>query len=216
MIKKIIIFIILLSTFSLAATVKGTIYDEGLNKINNVIVEVDSTPKQRVIAKDGFYSLNLPKGSYIITATYQDLKAEEKITINQEGTFNLDLFLFPSFEEETLLLEESNIDIEEIEKQSLLPFIILIIIFLATAIGLYIGSKKLARKFQSFLDDDLTKVLEIIKKHGKRTTQKEIRKELGLSEAKISLLITELESLGKVRKIKKGRGNIIILNEKSK
>ena len=32
------------------------------------------------------------------------------------------------------------------------------------------------------------------------------------SEAKISLVLTELEAKGKIKKIKKGRGNIIIWN----
>jgi uncharacterized membrane protein len=57
------------------------------------------------------------------------------------------------------------------------------------------------------------RVLEIIKKHGGRTTQKDIRKELPLSEGKISLMITELEHQGKIEKIKKGRGNIIIMKK---
>ncbi len=34
---------------------------------------------------------------------------------------------------------------------------------------------------------------------------------LDLSEAKISLILTELEHKGKVEKIKKGRGNVILL-----
>jgi uncharacterized membrane protein len=55
-------------------------------------------------------------------------------------------------------------------------------------------------------------VLAFIRSH-KRVTQKEIRKSFPMSEAKISLIITDLESQGKVRKIKKGRGNVIIADE---
>ncbi|GIU69679.1 MAG: hypothetical protein KatS3mg002_0915 [Candidatus Woesearchaeota archaeon] len=54
-----------------------------------------------------------------------------------------------------------------------------------------------------------SKLMNIIKEHS-RITQKEIRKMLPYSEAKISLLITQLESEGKIKKIKKGRGNIIV------
>jgi len=61
--------------------------------------------------------------------------------------------------------------------------------------------------------DYLDKILELIKKEG-RITQKEIRKQIPLSEAKISLIISELEAKGIVRKIKRGRGNIIILEKK--
>ena len=59
--------------------------------------------------------------------------------------------------------------------------------------------------------NDLNQIIKIIKDEGGRATQKEIRKKIPLSEAKISLMIAELEHEGKVKKIKKGRGNIIIL-----
>ena len=55
-------------------------------------------------------------------------------------------------------------------------------------------------------------VLKAIKDEGGRSTQKDIRRRIPLSEAKVSLMISELESQGKIKKIKKGRGNIIILN----
>lgn len=61
--------------------------------------------------------------------------------------------------------------------------------------------------------DELAKLAGFIKSH-KRATQKDIRKQIPLSEAKISLMLTDLESQGKIRKIKKGRGNIIIWDEK--
>ena len=60
----------------------------------------------------------------------------------------------------------------------------------------------------------LDQALEIIKKHDGRITQKELRQEMMyLSEAKVSLIVTELEHKGKVEKIKKGRGNVIIGKE---
>jgi len=63
------------------------------------------------------------------------------------------------------------------------------------------------------INNDLySKVLEVIKKE-KRITQKSLRKQFPLSEAKISLVITELEAKGKIEKIKKGRGNLLIFKE---
>ena len=56
------------------------------------------------------------------------------------------------------------------------------------------------------------KLVVFLKERDGRATQKEIRKQFPLSEAKISLLIAELESKQIVKKIKKGRSNIIILN----
>jgi len=58
---------------------------------------------------------------------------------------------------------------------------------------------------------DIEGVIKIIRDEGGRTTQKEIRKKLPLSEAKVSLMISELEAKGMIEKIKKGRGNLIIL-----
>lgn len=56
---------------------------------------------------------------------------------------------------------------------------------------------------------DTALVRQFIKEHSP-TTQKEIREQFPyISEAKISLMISELEHDGHVRKIKKGRGNIV-------
>jgi len=44
-------------------------------------------------------------------------------------------------------------------------------------------------------------------------TQKEIRKNFPVSQASISLILTELENDGKLKKIKRGKGNIIILKD---
>jgi uncharacterized membrane protein len=58
--------------------------------------------------------------------------------------------------------------------------------------------KKRAREDDEF---DLRKVIDIIKKEGGRTTQKELRKQIPLSEAKISLMISELEHKKIVQKV---------------
>tara|TARA_Y100000310_G_scaffold268815_1_gene281665 strand:- start:2758 stop:3552 length:795 start_codon:yes stop_codon:yes gene_type:complete len=60
--------------------------------------------------------------------------------------------------------------------------------------------------------DYLNNTLDIIKKNEGRITQKKLRKEMmHLSEGKVSLILTELEHKGKIEKIKKGRGNVILL-----
>ncbi len=63
------------------------------------------------------------------------------------------------------------------------------------------------------LPDDLKEVIDIIVKNDGRITQKELRTKVKHSEAKVSLMISDLESRGLVRKFKKGRGNVIILEE---
>jgi len=70
MIKRLIYFVLflLLIESALGATIQGTVYDFVLNKQNNAIVEINSTPKQIVVAKDGDYSFELPPGNYEIKA----------------------------------------------------------------------------------------------------------------------------------------------------
>jgi len=63
---------------------------------------------------------------------------------------------------------------------------------------------------QITLSKELQDILSFIDKEGGRTTQKDIRKNFPQSEAKISLMIAELEEKGLIKRIKKGRGNIII------
>ncbi len=57
-------------------------------------------------------------------------------------------------------------------------------------------------------------VLDALNRGGHRLTQKEIREKMNVGEAKVSLIISELESTGYIKKIKKGRGNIVVLTEK--
>jgi uncharacterized membrane protein len=55
-------------------------------------------------------------------------------------------------------------------------------------------------------------VTDILQKE-RRILQRDLRKKLNVSEAKLSLLVSELEAEGKVKKIKRGRTNILIWQE---
>lgn len=67
-------------------------------------------------------------------------------------------------------------------------------------------------------DSELTQLQsEILKEIGKnegRMNQKELRKLLPFSEAKVSIELDLLEEKGLVKKFKKGRGNVIVLTKK--
>lgn len=216
----ILLFLILVDS-SLAATVHGTVYDDNLDVLKDVVVEVDSVPNQRFVAKDGVYSFTLPPGSYTLTIKHDNQVVEEKITIEKEGDYILDLFSFPNFEEEDELLKETGeitIDDEYFkeDKTRLYLAIGVAVLVLSGAIFYFLKSRK--PEIKSGIEDvkeedEAEKYLGFIKKHGGRTTQKEIRKNFPVSEAKVSLIITELEHKGKVEKIRKGRDNIIILKK---
>ena len=231
------LFFLLFVNIAYAATIYGDIYDISLDKVEGVIVEVNTLPKQQYVSKNGTYAFNVPVGDYVIKANYYldgvlESSAAERISVKAEGTFRLDLILFPSFEEENQLFNETEFDIVPFEEKPIIwPYILISALFFVLLIAFYywkkrkkgkkektkIKEEKTEEKKEEIKEEketinDLNQIIKIIKEEGGRATQKEIRKKIPLSEAKISLMIAELEHEGKVKKIKKGRGNIIILN----
>ena len=216
-----------------AATIHGTVYDLSLKKVNNARVEINTYPKQFLVAQNSSYSFDVPNGFYTIKAQLMQkntvlASVEENITIKEEGSYVLDLILFPDVEEG---VEKINLDVNstlfETSKTTnkfLAFFIVLAILLLLLAGAAYfiknrMGKKKLKeqkneQQKEATEESDLEQLIKIIKQEGNRITQKDIRKQIPLSEAKISLMIAELEHKGVIEKIKKGRGNIIILKNK--
>ncbi|MBM3282364.1 MAG: hypothetical protein FJY86_03425 [Candidatus Diapherotrites archaeon] len=64
------------------------------------------------------------------------------------------------------------------------------------------------------LDNYAKEMIQHLKRGGNRLTQKELREKVTIGEAKVSLVVSELESEKIIKKIKKGRANILILTEK--
>ena len=221
------ILLILASSIVFAANIEGTIYDIELDSVQDAIIEIDTTPKQSFVSKNGTYSFDIPIGEYIITAKHEQGIAEEKITIADEGKYTIDLILFPDFSEEVEILDESDLDVSTAYTEEtnyswyyFIGFLVILIIFIAV---IFNYKKKLETKLtqeikeikqikkEDDLEADLKELVAFIKKEGGRTTQKDLRKNFPQSEAKISLMVSELEHKGKIKKIKKGRGNIITL-----
>lgn len=218
------------------AKVHGTVYDWfTLEPLKNSIVEVNTTPEQTDVAPDGNYSFNLPPGDYTITASYwQDdvllYYAEENLTIlGTGGDYVVDLIAFPTFEENEF--PEDNELIPEIPKTqdtwgTWLVLAAVVAVGAAAVVAFYY-LKIRPRKKQApakpaeaappirvvSLPDDLQEVMGKIRESDGRINQLELRKKLPYSEAKVSLMLADLESRGLIRKIKKGRGNIIISKE---
>src|SRR3989338_7743695 len=230
----------LLLSYSLhAATLKGTIYNSQLNPETDVLLEITTQPLQKYLAKDGTYQFTLQPGNYTLTAQKNDIEITEHITITQDGTYVIDLFLLPSSEEDQDLwndLEEPSV-IEPLNDTTfftsplfrniiigiLLLILLIRIIYYRRKYGpLNLFRKRLKQDQQKTQEQHLQdiaqnptylqKTIDIIKSHDGRINQKELRQEmLYLSEAKVSLIITELEHKNLVEKVKKGRGNVIIL-----
>src|SRR3989344_3790051 len=126
-----------------AATIYGSVYDFSLNNVNNARVEIDTSPQQFLIARNGSYSFNVPNGAYTIKAQLMQkntvvASVQENITIKQDGSYVLDLILFPDVEEG---IENPNLDIngnvvdDNSPKNNYWVIIVLLVIFLAA--GLY-------------------------------------------------------------------------------
>jgi len=202
-----------------SATIYGTIYDLSLDKAKDIRVEIDTKPNQFYISKNGSYAFNVPNGDYRVEAkryigNFLESSVQENITIIDEGNYVLDLILFPSLEEDLLDDDIYIIDPYPETKLGLIPIFVFILFLIIIFIVFYTRSKKrLSGKEEKYEGTDLDQIIKIIKDEGGRTTQKHIRKQIPLSEAKISLMIDELEHKGTIEKIKKGRGNIIILKK---
>ncbi|MBI3031956.1 hypothetical protein HYY69_00650 [Candidatus Woesearchaeota archaeon] len=274
-----VILVMFLAPQIFGATISGTIYDYSLKKGDNIIVTIDSVPPQKYISKEGTYHFTIGFGEYLLEAKrYEDNvlrdAASEKIVIDKEGDYLVDLILFPSFEQEQKLIQDlpENFDPYE-EKKTPYKVIFAVAAFLLLIIIIYYikhaekevtdeqkeklrngkkNKKKTGKKqskpakdeksqeqnqkqetqqkaslafsaaadtnlsqgeqplFETTQGDKYFQQITALLKEQQRVTQKEIRKQIPLSEAKISLIITEMETKGIVQKIKKGRGNIIV------
>ncbi len=216
-----------LITAGKSATIEGRIYSwDSFEPVRSCIVTLNSTPVQKIVAVNGNYSFDVPPGVYrieVVCYSNQKLFAEEVIEVRQNGTFHIDMLAQPFIEELNVTVPEINLTFDENEPenpetQNFSTTLLYVFPALLASIGLiyYYTSKR--RKEESnngeeVLPEDLNEIMEIIRKEGGRITQKELKKKTGYSDAKISLMIADLENRGKIEKIKKGRGNIIFLKE---
>jgi uncharacterized membrane protein len=184
-----------------AAFIYGDIYDERLERHEDTVVKVHGDFSYQLVTNKANYSLFLPKGEYVITASHYNVNGElelysrENINVGDEDQ-KIDLILSP------------------IEDNNWLIFIgALIFIVCIAAVKFFWRNQKeiLVKPIKETkeLDMDAKNVLRVIESQDNRVTQKELRLALNFSDAKLSLIIAELEQMGKIKKFKKGRGNII-------
>jgi uncharacterized membrane protein len=226
-----IIALFLCSSIVNAAIVSGSIYDLALQKESNIIVEINTLPKQLLVSKGGDYAFNVNPGTYTLYAHTSLSESTEVLTVTDDGNYTLDIILGESLTDlPDFTLTESDLNVsldtpnDKTTTNILLVAFIIILVIVFLIVGLYffrhskktrsikedtLSKNKLDVASNESVDEYEQKILNIIKKE-KRTTQKDVRKEIPLSEAKISLILTDLEAKGKIRKIKKGRGNILI------
>jgi uncharacterized membrane protein len=227
------------------ATLHGAVYDSSLNIVEDVQLEINTTPKQNHISKNGLYFFNVPLGTFEITVEkfYQKqliYSTKKVVEVTNDGQFRIEIILerVPGTENITGHVTGGPSLFTMLRARFGYLFygsVVLILIAIIVMLFFYIRSlrkdigtslrketapvkEKIAMpaeekpvKANVEHSTDLDTILKVIKQEGGRTTQKQIRKKVPLSEAKISLMISELEAKGKLQKIKKGRGNIIVL-----
>ena len=166
----------------------------------------------------------------------------ELLSIKQEGSFRVDLILMETEEDIFLNDTELNSIIELLDmiqpekktKKTLLIILIIGILVVVAALVLLLVKKirkkeqKPKRKKRKLLKEEKKpeeKIIELLKtdtfkkqaidilQKERRILQKDLRKKLNVGEAKLSLLVSELEAEGKIKKIKRGRSNILVWQE---
>ncbi len=235
----IILLLVTIPSIAQAAVIRGSVYDLLLQKTKDVILEIDTTPNQQIVSKTGDYNFTVSNGQYTIAAKKlvggrPVANSSEKITVNGDGEFNLDIIILPIVDDLGISNDDLVLQLEEKKNGSGFIFwvlgLLVLMVFLIFIFENRLKSKKInkigknevvmdkkiiveAKKPEAGkLPQDLEKMLEVIRREGGRINQLDLRKEFNLSEAKISLMVADLESRGLVKKIKKGRGNIVILN----
>ncbi|RNI12913.1 winged helix-turn-helix transcriptional regulator [Methanohalophilus sp. RSK] len=156
----VLLCILILSSCAAAeetATVHGSLYNwYTLEPQEDVILEINTTPAQTVVANNGIYAFTLEPGSYLIEARgYENSTltaySEEEITIKKQGDYVIDILLYPVYEEDiedlndtelnnlTASVEEGTKIVEETsdDQDNYSYFLILIIPLLIVAIYFY-------------------------------------------------------------------------------
>lgn len=139
----------------------------------------------------------------LLGGSYKFSRAHKKVRENkfQEGKFNLPGFLEKALGKSTgpgVKLEFGNIGEEVFVRDPV------------TELEENFETQSAAlRKIP--LSSDLREVLDIIRGQKGKITQKDLRSRLDYSEVKVSLLLSELEKRGLIRKFKNGRENIVVL-----
>jgi uncharacterized membrane protein len=273
-----------LADSSTTATVHGATYVwDTFEPINDTVIDVNSTPPQSIVAKNGTYSFELIPGNYAITARYYQnntliYSKETTLKIEGEGDYVLDLLLYPVSENrvmETTAARINNPDGLNPTEQtrtdsstvSYLPVALMLFLLFGgsyrfsrrhknvkrnrsqkgrfdisgllvkvlgknTVFGVkpefgnireavsvtepmiepaYNSETETATLKKPPISTDLREVLDVIRGRKGRITQKDLRGRLEYSEVKVSLLLSELEKRGLIRKFKNGRENIVIL-----
>ncbi|MDA0525544.1 helix-turn-helix transcriptional regulator [Methanococcoides alaskense] len=127
------------------ATIHGVVYEwDTFEPTDNAYIEINTTPIQSIVPQYGIYSLELPPGNYLITATsYKEnnleYSTEVPLTITDNGTYVIDLLLMPVYSD----IVESD---ENEKQQTAQAGTISIVFYLLLAIVLMVAIERTTSK----------------------------------------------------------------------
>lgn len=200
--------LLLLLGVAQATYVYGDIYRvDTLEKINHTLIRIEGPYTYQMVSQKTNYSFDLPEGEYQILAQQLDgngnpvLNYENSIRVGAQNQ-QMDLVLRPVGPDWKVYAGVAG---------GLLLLTVGMIWKIRTRQKRKAGTPREQEKptAPAELDEDARKVLQVLATMENRATQKELRGVIGFSEAKLSLILAELEQLGQIKKFKRGRGNII-------
>lgn len=229
----ILLIVLFLSANSFGVTISGVVYDNSLNKVDKAIVEV-FPQNQRDITENGTYSFDVKPGNITIVAKFvvgtNTYIATEKLIVGEVDTVVFDLFLFDEVDEDFGL---DIIDFNVSEEVGLIDtgvkaskgfayenflwlFILITVVMVVLVYFNYTRMNQVLLKSKAEDDDNsesdiASKIVNLLKENDGRMYQREIRQNIPYSESKVSLVLSELEGKGKIKRFKKGRGNVVSL-----
>ncbi len=224
----ILLLLLLLPLGAFGATLSGTAYTQNFAVAQYTILTINTTPEQRVILEDGTYNLTVPPGTYVLRASLRQSGHvyEDEVVVRavDEREYAYDLILFRTdavIEDEEDPTAGLEFPEDEIADSSRVREYLLggsLLLLLLAGIG-YFGprtwwkreAKAVKSSVPAGLPSDLSEALAALKAEGGRATQKDLRKRLPYSEAKVSMMLADLEARGLVKRIKQGRANLIVL-----
>jgi len=214
-----------------AANLSGSVYSmDSFDAVRGVVVKAEGASTHQTFSMDGTYEMDIPAGEYTVKAFYYvegnlEGYAEDRITLG-EGGASYDFVLFAPDEFEGVVGFDLPAMDEEMpeSRQDWTPFLVaggVLLVVIAAAYffltrkrpeekGMQKEEEKLPAEKKE-LDEEEKKVLDILRNSEGMRNQKELREIMKCTEAKMSLLISGLEAQGYVKRIKKGRENIIKL-----
>ncbi len=219
---RMVMALLIISALSTAGFVHGDIYRSDLQPLNHTVIRIEGPFTYQMVTEKGNYSIFLPEGNFTVTASSSDdsgntiFLASDQIKVGTQDQ-RLDLVLNRA---------------SSVWDYSLPIAIILVLIAVFIWANRFwnhpskikeqissepaneIQTSEPPEKIQTnpvrpALDRDAKTVLSALDSSEGRSTQKELRETLNFSDAKMSLILSELESSGYIKRFKRGRGNVI-------